>query len=88
MYSFNFKAYVGSVILIGAIIYIATFRFWYHITTADGVFAIAVLLSSVVAIEMIRGKGLVSVTLPVMVATSIALGPAAGCWISGGFSWT
>jgi len=52
-----------------------------HTTVAMGIFALAVFLGAVFAVQMMRGQGSVSIDLPVLLAAGIVLGPGAGLWI-------
>lgn len=51
------------------------------------VFAVAIVLASLFSIPMIRGNGSVAVSLPVLFAASVTLGPAFGAWL-GAFATT
>lgn len=63
-------------------------RAWSYFSVTEAVFAVASLLASLYAIELIRGNGSVSVQLPVLFAAAIILGPAKGAWIGAFFSIT
>lgn len=81
MYPQKLKIYMGIIGLASVIVLWQSRLFLTHMTLAALVFAGAALLSSLVAIEMMRGQGAVSLVLPVILAVSVVLGPAAGAWM-------
>ncbi|MCY0863987.1 MAG: hypothetical protein OWQ57_03460, partial [Sulfobacillus sp.] len=88
MYPRKLQLYIGLTAVIGLIVLALNIGFFDSLNIADGVFAFSVLVSSLVALQMLRGNGSVSVTIPVLLATGIALGPAAGAWIGFMCTWT
>lgn len=81
MYPTKLKIYMGTVGLASAVVLWLSHGVLWHLNEAFLIFAVAALVSSLVAVEMMRGQGSVSLVLPVVVAVGIVLGPGAGAWM-------
>jgi putative nucleotidyltransferase with HDIG domain len=88
MYPKKLQAYIAVVGIVAAVILGVSWRFWWQLNEADMVFGAAVFLGSFAAIQMLRGNGSVHMTIPVLLAASVALGPAAGAWLGAFCTWT
>ncbi len=81
MYPRNLRIYIGVMGIASLVVLGYSWQFLLHIDSADLIFAGAAFLSSLVAVEMMRGQGAVSLVLPVVLAVGIVIGPAAGAWM-------
>ena len=89
MYPRRLKVYMIAVGLIAMGLMVFYREMLSHVTIAMAIFCLGVFLGAVFAIEMMRGQGEVSITLPVILAAGVVLGPGAGLWIGavGTFTW-
>ncbi len=81
MYPRKLKIYMGLVSALSIFLLWQSRSLLYHMNISIAIFAGAAILSSLVAVEMLRGQGAVSLVLPVLLTVSIVLGPAAGAWM-------
>ncbi|MCY0879219.1 MAG: HD-GYP domain-containing protein [Firmicutes bacterium] len=81
MYPRKMQLYMMGIGLGSAIILWESRGFFSHLTVTAAIFAGAALLSSLFAVEMMRGQGAVSLVLPVVLTVGIVMGPAAGAWM-------
>ncbi len=88
MYPKKLQAYMGAFGALALVAMATHLTFFFHLGVTAVVFAVAVLVSSLVAVQMMRGNGSVSLTLPVLLAASIVLGPSGGLWIGAACTFT
>lgn len=81
MYPRKLQLWIFLVGVVSVIILWHSRAFFLHLTVTDGVFAVASLLSSLVAVQQMRGQGSVSLVIPLLVTAGVVLGPAAGAWM-------
>jgi putative nucleotidyltransferase with HDIG domain len=81
VYPPKLKVYMSVVGLMSVVILWQSRHFVLNLDVAALIFAGAALASSLVAVEMMRGQGAVSLVIPVVLTAGIVLGPAAGAWM-------
>lgn len=81
MYPRNLKIFMGVVGLVSIIVLAHSYSFILNLNATTLIFAGAAFAGSLVAIQMMRGQGSVSLSMPVLITVAVVLGPAAGAWM-------
>lgn len=88
MYPKPMQKYMAVVVLLAAVVLAHSVTAFHPITIAIIVMAIGTEIGAFGGIWLLRGNGELSVTLPVLVATSIIFGPFVGAWVGLLATWT
>ncbi|OLZ10650.1 hypothetical protein BFX06_13100 [Sulfobacillus thermosulfidooxidans] len=83
MYPTKLRYFMALTILFALGLYGSQLNFWAHVNVSDWLFFLAIIVSSLFSVPLVRGNGAISVQLPVIFSAGIVLGPAAGLWLGG-----